>query len=132
MRPRFGDVDGLRHINNCVVPMWFEQGREPFFRIFSPEFSINFEEWRLIMAHMDIDFVGQLRLGHDVEIRTYVAKLGRSSMTLRQEAWQNGVMGAVGHCVIVHYDFAAQSSVPLPGHIRAQLEQHLYVEESPA
>lgn len=23
--PRFGDIDGLRHVNNTVVAIWFEK-----------------------------------------------------------------------------------------------------------
>ena len=39
--PRFGDVDGLRHINNTMVPVWFELGREPFFRYFNPDMRLE-------------------------------------------------------------------------------------------
>jgi len=47
--PRFGDIDGLRHVNNTVIPGWFEQARNPIYRIFNPEFV--FESWNLILAH---------------------------------------------------------------------------------
>ena len=32
LTPRFGDVDGLRHINNTMLPDWFELGRDPLYR----------------------------------------------------------------------------------------------------
>jgi len=49
--PRFGDIDGLRHVNNTVIPGWFEQARNPIYRIFNPEFV--FESWNLILVHYD-------------------------------------------------------------------------------
>lgn len=126
--PRFGDVDGLRHINNCLLPQWFELGREPMFRLFNPE--VTFDPWTLIMARIGVDFTAQMRLGADVEIRTWIKKIGRSSVTVYQEAWQNGEMGAKGEAVIVHYDFAEEKSKPIPDPIRAELEKHLLPDDA--
>lgn len=125
--PRFGDVDGLRHINNCMLPVWFETAREPFFRLFHPSLNLD-EEWRLIMARIAVEFTSQMRLGSDVEIRTFVKKIGRSSTTLHQEAWQDGRMGAKGEAVVVHYDFRAGKSLPIPNDIREELGRHLFEE----
>lgn len=127
--PRFGDIDGLRHVNNCMLPVWFETAREPFFRLFHPNLDMN-GEWRLIMAKIMVEFVQQMRLGADIEIRTFVKKIGRSSMTLYQEAWQDGVLGAKGEAVVVHYDFQGKKSLPIPDGIRAALERNMVPEES--
>lgn len=126
--PGFGDIDGLRHINNCVLPRWFEQCREPVFRLFHPDLA--YDGWSLIMARISIDFVAQMRLGADVEIRTFVKKIGRSSLTVYQEAWQGGQLGATGEAIIVHYDFAAGKSLAIPDDIRAKLEKHLLPGET--
>ena len=127
--PRFGDIDGLRHINNCMLPIWFETAREPFFRLFHPNLNLN-EEWRLIMAKISVEFTSQMRLGADVEIRTYIKKLGRSSITIYQEAWQDGKLGAKGEAVVVHYDFPAGKSLSIPDDIREELGRHLWEEEA--
>lgn len=121
--PRFGDVDGLRHINNTRLPIWFELGRDPFFRYFNPD--LHLENWNLIMAHIDVDFLVPMRLGADIEIRTSVGKIGTTSFTVYQEAWQNGQLGAKGHAVVVHYDFQQNLPLPIPAAIRKQLEEHL-------
>lgn len=127
--PRFGDIDGLRHINNCLLPQWFERAREPLFRFFHPE--LEMDRWSLIMASIQVDFTAQMRLGSDVEIRTWVKRLGRSSFTVHQEAWQDGTLGAWGTAVIVHYDFAAEVSLAIPDPIRSQLEAHLLPPDAP-
>lgn len=120
--PRFGDADGLRHINNCALPQWFELGRDPVCRLFMP--VLDYDDFPLILARLGVDFVAQMRFGADVEIRTYVKRVGRSSLTVYQEAWQNGQLGAKGESVIVHYDFAAGKSVPIPARVREELEAH--------
>ena len=121
--PRFGDVDGLRHINNTMLPVWFELGREPLFRYFNPGMSL--ENWNLIMAHIDVDFIVPMTLGADIEIRTIVLKIGRSSFTVYQEAWQSGTLCAKGSAVVVHYDFINKKSMPVPDDIRILLKEHL-------
>ncbi|NLB65055.1 MAG: acyl-CoA thioesterase [Lentisphaerae bacterium] len=119
--PRFGDVDGLRHINNTCLPMWFELAREPFFRLFNPD--MNLETWNLIMARIEVDFVAPMALGADIEIRSVVDKIGDSSFTVCQEAWQNSRLGARGLAVVVHYDFNNEKAMPIPDDIRARLQE---------
>ena len=52
-------------------------------------------------------------------------KIGNSSFTLGQEAWQDGQLKVKGTCVLVHFDFMEQKSVSIPDDIRLQLEEHL-------
>ena len=128
--PSFGDIDGLRHVNNCKLPEWFELAREPVFRLFHPDLS--YPDWQLIMARISVDFVSQMRIGYDIEIRTFIRKVGRSSMTVYQEAWQNDQLGAKGDAVIVHYDFVNQKSLSIPDHIRDVFAQHMVPEDNAA
>jgi acyl-CoA thioester hydrolase len=123
--PRFGDADGLRHINNVVLASWFETGRNDIFRIFNPGMDLNPAAWDLILAHADYDFVDQLFLYPEVEIRTGVEKIGSKSFTIYHEARQEGRVCVTGHVVIVHYDFAAGRSTPVPADKRKLLEAHL-------
>lgn len=123
--PRFGDMDGLRHINNCLVPVWFENARTPIFRIFNPSMRVDFDHWNLIMARIEADFLREMHWGEDVRIVTHVVKIGSSSFTVGQEAWQGGKLCAMGTAVHVHYDFSTGSSARIPGEIREKLEEHL-------
>jgi acyl-CoA thioester hydrolase len=123
--PRFGDVDVLGHINNTVIAVWFEQARNPLFRMFSPNLDISHETWPLIMAHTDFDFVGELFFRADVEIRTVVSHIGTKSFTLYHEAWQEGRLCAKGSAVVVYYNFMTKETLPIPSDKRTQLEAHL-------
>ena len=60
-----------------------------------------------------------------MEIRTYVSKIGNSSFTVYQEAWQNGVKKATGEVVLVYFDFNNQKSMRIPDDIRKDLSEHL-------
>ena len=53
-----------------------------------------------------------------------VAKIGNTSFTVHQEAWQNGQLGAQGNAVVVHYDFANRKPLRIPDDIRARLQEH--------
>ena len=123
IEPRFGDADGLGHINNTVLPAWFEQGRNPIYRLFTPK--LDLKRWKLTMAKMEVEFIGELLYGKDVEIRSYLLEIGNSSMTIGQEAWQEDKLGAKGKTVIIHYDFSQKKSVPIPRPIKEELEKHL-------
>ena len=127
--PSFGDIDGMKHVNNNRILEWFELGGLDIYRYFTPDLDLDYENWKLIMVRKEADFVGQLRFGEDVEIRTYLLKIGNSSFTVGNEVWQNNELKAKGKTVIVHFDYVTQKSVPIPDDVRKKLEEHLISEE---
>jgi acyl-CoA thioester hydrolase len=62
----------------------------------------------------------------DVEIRTFIVKIGNSSFTVGHEAWQEGELKARGQAVLVYYDFKIKKSMPLPNKIRDILKTHIF------
>lgn len=123
LEPAFYDTDALGHINNTRLPAWFELARNDLFRLFTPD--LDPRKWALIMARMDVEYRAELYYGEDIEIRTWLTRLGNSSFTVTQQAWQGGRLGAHGNTVMVHYDHAAKRAAPLPGAIRAELQKHV-------
>ena len=129
IEPAFYDTDALGHINNTRLPAWFELARNDLFRLFTPD--LDPRQWRLIMARMEVDFRAELYYGSDIEIRTYLSRLGNSSFTVTQEAWQEGKLTNVGHTVLVQFDHQAKRPVPIEGALREALEAHLQPFEEP-
>jgi acyl-CoA thioester hydrolase len=124
IQPRFVETDALGHINNTVLPQWFEQARSPIFKLFVP--SMNPAEWNLILAKIEVEFVSELFYPDDVELRSYVERLGNSSCVVYQEVWQGGKLGAKGRATLVHFDHQSKKAIPIPEPIRTQLAAHPY------
>lgn len=127
--PSFGDADPLRHINNCMLPYWFETARNPIFPLFHP--SLDYDAWPLILARISVDYISQMKYGADIEIHTFIKKYGRSSFTVYQEAYQNGVLGAKGEAVLVHFDYETQKSAPIPERVAKALDKHMADPQNP-
>ncbi|MCD7782166.1 MAG: acyl-CoA thioesterase [Methanosphaera sp.] len=123
--PRIGDTDGLRHVNNTVLPIWFETARNPIFRMFVPNLELTYKKWNLIMVHTEFNYLDQIYFGYDVEIRTYISKIGNSSLNVYQEVWQNGRLRGNGTSIMVYFDFVRQESKTIPEDIREELGKHL-------
>lgn len=121
--PAFYDTDALGHINNTRVPQWFELARNDLFKIFTHD--LDPKKWQLILARIEVDFVGELFYGSDIEVRTSISRIGGSSFSVHQEIWQQNRLGAKGEATLVHYDFAAGKSLPLTEQQRAELQVHL-------
>ncbi|MAG76092.1 MAG: thioesterase [Colwelliaceae bacterium] len=126
--PRFSDTDALGHINNTMVPIWFEGARTPVFKLFTPE--LDLKNWPLILAKINVDFEAQMFYGLDMEVRTFISRIGGSSFDVFQELWQQGKRVASGTAVMVHFDYRAQKTAQIPDNIREILNQHLFEEVS--
>ena len=125
VNPRFGDIDALGHVNNTVPSCWFENARMPLIRIFDPELTLSRSNFPLILAHTDYDFTGQIYISHEVEIKTWISRIGVKSFTVYHEAFQQGRLCVKGSAVIVYYDFIAEKSVPIPEDKKEILSGHL-------
>ncbi|MFC2992779.1 MULTISPECIES: acyl-CoA thioesterase [Halomonas] len=127
IEPAFYDTDALGHINNTRLPAWFELARNDIFRLFTPD--LDPRKWRLMLARIEVVYFGELQYGSEIEIRTYISRLGNSSFTVSQEAWQAGKMTNLGRTVMLQFDHQAKKSIPIDGELREALEAH--VQEEP-
>ena len=123
MTPRFNDTDALGHVNHTVVAMWFETALRPLFQLFVP--GLSPQNWNLIVVRIEIDYKEQLLYQEDVEIKSFLHRLGNSSLGLTQQVWQKGKLCAEGKTILVHFDYLAQKSQTIPQLIRTKLEKHL-------
>lgn len=121
--PRFYETDAFGHVNNTVVTGWFETGRTPLFELFAGGHDKP-AELPLILARVEVDFVGQIYYGCDVLLRTGIERIGNSSFVVTQQAWQNGKLVARGKAVQVYFEQDKQASAPIPEHFRAELARH--------
>ncbi|PKG86193.1 thioesterase [Colwellia sp. 75C3] len=123
MMPLFSDTDALGHINNTKAPVWFEGGRTPIFKFFTPD--LDPKKWQLIIAKIEVSYHAQLFYGEEIEIRTYISRIGGASFDVYQELWQHGDKCVSGKAAMVNFDYQAQCSKKISDEIRAQLTGHL-------
>ncbi|GLS85016.1 acyl-CoA thioesterase [Paraferrimonas haliotis] len=121
IKPRFNDTDALAHINNTVIPVWCEAAREPIFEIFNP--GMNIEQWNLIVAGYEVQLNAPSYFGREIRVETWVSKLGNASFEVSQALFQDDKQFALQKTTMVHFDYQANKSAPIPVAIRAQLQQ---------
>ncbi|MCQ6266742.1 acyl-CoA thioesterase [Fictibacillus sp. WQ 8-8] len=126
IEPRVSETDGVGHINNTTIPIWFEAGRNKLFKLFTPDSS--FENWKMIILNMNVDYVDQIYFGKDAEVYTWVKRIGNTSLELYEEIRQDNRLCAKGTAVYVNHDVKKGKSEVIPEDIRSELEKHRYSE----
>jgi acyl-CoA thioester hydrolase len=127
IEPRVSETDGIGHINNTTIPIWFEAARNEMFKLFTPDSS--FKNWKMIILNMNVDYVNQIYFGRDVEVYTWVKRIGNSSLQLYEEIHQDGRLCAIDTVTYVNFNLKTQKSEPIPEKIRSELESHYYHEK---
>lgn len=123
IEPRVSETDGVGHINNTTIPIWFEAGRNKLFKLFTPDSS--FQNWKMIILKMNVEYVSQIYFGRDVEVKTWVKRIGNSSLELYEEIQQDNRLCAVGTAIYVNFNLQEQKAEPITDNIRQELEKHL-------
>ncbi|WP_349360572.1 thioesterase family protein [Stappia sp.] len=116
---RYADTDAQGHVNNAVFSTFLETGRVEIFR--SGEGIIADPGCAFVIARLELDFLKEITCPGTVEIGTRVERIGRSSMTLAQGVFQDGVQAARARSVIVQMDEATRKSRALSRHAVAHL-----------
>ena len=125
---RFGDCDGLGHVNNAMYYTYMEEAREDIFRIFNP--SMKLEAWNLIVVSTRCDYLRQVGFAEKLTIYTWISRLGNSSFTVDHAlSNQNGEWVARGQAVLIGYDYKGEQSNPLTDTIQQALKTHMEAPE---
>jgi len=119
--PRISETNMTRHIGHNAIPVWLEEGYADILRLFNPDLS----DPGLIMVNLNVDFLKEIFLGKDVEVRTGVKKIGSSSFVLYQEIHQEGRLCVRASTTFVHFDYTTHKPVPIPASAYDMLKAHL-------
>jgi acyl-CoA thioester hydrolase len=107
-RTLYSDMDTNRHLNNVAFGRLFEEGRvELHRRAFGWSATPRLT---MMLATITIEFLAEARHPGSVEVATAVARVGGSSFTLDQAAYQDESCVALANCVMVK----AIESRPVP------------------
>jgi acyl-CoA thioester hydrolase len=109
---RWRDVDALRHVNNAVYATYLEECRDGWLERALGEHAAM---WDYVLARVAIDFRREIGLEQEaVVVRTTLARVGSSSITLKEEIRMlDGTLAAEAESVIVARDRETGRSRPL-------------------
>lgn len=121
---RFGECDGLGHVNNVTYFTYMEDARMDIFRLFNP--SLEVEQWNLIVAGTRCDFLAQVKYAEVLTIETWISKIGTSSFVVDHLIKNaNNIPVARGQATLIAYDYATQRAVAVTSEIRQKLNDHM-------
>ena len=120
--PRVSETDGAGHINNTVIPIWFEGGWTEIFRVLTPD--LDFKDWRVALVNMNVDYLAQTYFQDPAVVRSWVDKVGTKSFTLYEELWQGERLCAKGTATYVYFNYDDQEAKPVPKNVRVALLTH--------
>ena len=115
---RFADTDALGHLNNASYALYGEYARIQFLK------ALDTDVQALILAHLSLDFRKQVRFGEEVTVKTWVERVGSSSITLAQEVLAEGEVACTVGSVVVHFDYEAQKAKKIPDGVRETLLEY--------
>lgn len=124
---RYGDLDGLNHVNNATYLTYFELGRINYFREFLGGFfsrKVNF-----VVNHADIDFKKPIHFEDNPVMFTWISSIGNSSCVFSHEIRnESDLIFARGKTVIVWIDENKQK-MKIDEDIRMRLEELLIKDD---
>lgn len=121
IRPRIDDLGPVGHIHNTVLPAWFQQARQELLDAFlDPEVA---ELPPLLVKEYTVIFHRELVLALDVEVSIHVERIGNSSFTLHEQAFQSGQLSAESQVVYIYVGLNGRPEL-IPEERKAFLLQH--------
>ena len=114
----------MGHVNNAVFFTYFEQARIVAADTLGLRRTLEDIGLGLILAHASCDFKAQVKFGDVVDVHITVGAVGRSSFTLDYEVRRvkDEVVVALGKSVQAVFDYAASTTVAIPGVLRDKLD----------
>ncbi|GAC1656157.1 MAG: tol-pal system-associated acyl-CoA thioesterase [Vulcanimicrobiaceae bacterium] len=125
-RVRWSDVDIAGIIYFGAYVRFVELAETELFRALGFPFANMFEQldiW-LPRVHLDFDFFAPALMDDELVLRTHIARLGASSITMRMIVHnaRAGEVDAAATLVVAAVNRATMKSCPMPGALRAALQ----------
>lgn len=118
---RWGDMDALGHVNNAKFFTYDESARLEYFSRLMRDDPKFWNDYGLILAHIEADFLKQLRPPAELAIGFRIAKLGRTSLRTEAGMFLGDDCVAVTRAIIVWFDYRTNTPLPLPDAVRAKI-----------
>ena len=116
----FRDLDAMGHVNNAVYLSYLETARINFMRDLLDLQSLD--ELPIILAEATVAYKSPALFGERLIVGCGISRFGGKSfdMVHRIEAG-DGRLVALSHTVLVMYDYAAATTIPIPQHFKQRV-----------
>ena len=118
---RYGDLDRQNHVNNAVFSTFLESGRVTLFR--PPERGLMPQGWIWTLAHIAIDYLGEMQWPGNVETGIGLVELGRTSAVFRQAIFFEGRCVSTARAVNVLINSTTRRPAEIPDAVRTNFER---------
>jgi acyl-CoA thioester hydrolase len=121
---RFGDIDAFGHVNHAVFFTYMEQSRSEYVvRLGLP--ALMPSDLNFILAEAACSYKAPIFYGTPLEVKTRVERIGTSSFKMAHQIENRSTRQilAVGHSILVIYDYHQNKSVSMPDDWRAAIEK---------
>ncbi len=123
---RFADKDTVGHVNNAAFSSFFETGRlELLYKGGIKEHAPNSA---FVLVQCNINFRTEISWPGRVDMGTGIARIGRTSISVVQALYNEGICAATSDSVIVLMDKATRKTSPLPPKVVALLETYMVMQ----
>ena len=119
---RFSDVDAYGIVHNATYIVYMEQARIHWWRQAMGEGTWDWAKVGVLVAHHSIDYIQPVRLGDPLEVHSHIGDLGTKSMDVHYQLTCNGQLVAKAKTVLVCFDHARKTTIPVPEEWRQALE----------
>jgi acyl-CoA thioester hydrolase len=115
LQMRFSDIDMLGHATNSIYQQYFDLGRMKYFKDVLME-EMDWREEGLILVNFAVNYISQIKLYDEIEVRTKVVKLGNKSLHILQQVFNitRNEIAAEGKSIMVGYHGNSGVSIPVP------------------
>jgi acyl-CoA thioester hydrolase len=122
-RVRWSDTDQVGHVNNLAFSTYFESGRTEFLRDLVSR-GVD-SRVLLLMAQMNVCFLGEVHWPSNVEVGTCVLDVGSSSCRIGHGLFLGDQCVGTADSVLVMIDEATRKPREIPPHVRQHLNGFL-------
>ncbi|MDP3562368.1 MAG: thioesterase family protein [Legionellaceae bacterium] len=111
----WGDMDALGHVNNVRYFDYFQEARIEWLSSLQLDMQ---QKTGPVLLHIACTYLKPLVYPATVTLRSQLHTLGRSSLMMDHDLYQEETLIAQGVCKIVWVDYQTNKSIPFPDLIR--------------
>jgi len=116
---RWGDQDGMGHVNNVQFARYIEASRIPFLKNLMP--NEDGTPLHFILARLEVNYLVEMHFPGCVRVGTNVSDVGATSVTLSHGLFNKKICSGTGKSIVVHINSKSRRPELISEHLRTQL-----------